>query len=156
MQDKKARAHTNECAFRAEMSRPHQDGTQHAGEGGVEEWGLHRRNKSSSAHDMSELQDMLLSRPETPMGASLSQHSVSGVTGEALQKELMERLRQDRRKKAIAPQLRDNASHFTGALIWCTMIFMLWYVFSNHFAIGGDEGGEGSGKSSAIDEDWAT
>ena len=126
--------------------------------GGVEQWGLHRRNESSSTQDMSELQDMLHSRPDTPMGdlSSLSQHSVSGVTGEALQKELMERLRQDRRKKVIAPEMRDNTSHFTGALIWCTMIFMLWYVFSNHFAIGADDGGDGSGKSGAIDEDWAT
>ena len=142
-----------------------------AGGEGVARWGLSARkghkfvysSRASSTEDLSQLQQRLRfgadssPSPELPTGLT-SQHSVSGVTGEALQKELMERVRQDRRKRAIAPARdRDNASHFAGAIIWVSMLLLLFHMFSQQFSVGGDSDSDGGGGGGGvIDEDWAT
>jgi len=133
----------------------------------VRAWGLHARSgRHSSTQDLSQLgrhvegidDDDLPAhqRAAEQRGDDLyAQHSVSGATGESLQREVLEKLRQERRKLKIREaDARDQyTSHFSGAMIWLVAILMLYYVMRGQMNEMDSGGAKGGGQQ--LDHDWA-
>ena len=85
----------------------------------------------------------------------LSQHSVSGATGASLQRELLEKLRQDRRTRKVAAA--DDASHyqahFGGAIIWIVALLLLYWTMRGQMSNNFGDGGKLANQE--LDHDWA-
>ena len=119
-----------------------------------------RGNRHASTEDLSKLgravnADSPVAMIDEQGQGEISQHSVSGATGESLQRELLEKLRQDRRSRKVAAA--ENAdryqAHFGGAIIWIAALLLLYWTMRGQMSDG--MGGGGKMADQQLDHDWA-